>query len=161
QHRDIRQISEAKSSYVGYAYNNYDNRPYSRVLAVRDILILYQLVWYQIELLQALGGMKGIIMDITQKPDNMSPDEWLSMAKKGILPTNPAQVEEESGKPTRFNAFATYDMGFGNSIAQLKELLPEFQSLAGRILGISPQRMGEVGNRETPGSAKMAINQSN
>lgn len=161
QHRDIKDIGTARSSYVGFAYNGYDNRPYSRVLAVRDVVLIYQLVWYQIELLQAISGMKGIVMDITQKPANMSNDEWLSMAKRGILPINPAQSEEESGRPTRFNAFATFDMTFGNAIAQLKELLPELQLLAGRILGISPQRIGEIGNRETPGSAKSAIIQSN
>jgi len=161
QHRDIRDISRANSSYVGYAYNGYDNRPYSRVLAVRDVVILFQLVWYQIELLQAISGMKGVIMDITQKPANMSNDEWLSMAKRGLLPINPAQVEEESGRPTRFNAFATFDMTFGNSIAQLQNLLPELQNLAGRIIGIPPQRLGEVGTRETHSSAKMAVVQSN
>ncbi len=160
QHRDIEHIGKAFSSYSGYAFNGRDNRPYSRVLAVRDAQILYNLVNYHIELLLALGGMKGIIMDITQKPAHMPNDEWLMNMKRGLMLVNPGQVDEETGKRSNWNQYTTYDMTFGNSIAPLRDVLDRIEVLIGKIIGIPPQRLGDVAQRESPGSVQQANAQS-
>ena len=161
QHRDVKDVGKAYSSYTGYAFNGMDRRPYSRVLAVRDIQTLYNLTYYQIELLQALGGMRGIVMDQTQKPAHLTNEEWLSYLKRGLMLVDPSNEAESIGRPTRFNQYTTYDLTFGNSIQQLREVLDILERMVGRVLGIPPQRLGEMAPRENVGTGEMAIAQSN
>lgn len=160
QFRDIDKIGRAYGRYVGFNYNGLDRRPYSRVWAVKDVQILYNLVYYQMELLIALGGIKGVIMDKTQKPKDMSMDEWMYQFKMGLGWIDPTQPNA-AGRPSNYNQWMTYDLSFGQSIQQLSFILDSLERLAGRVIGIPPQRLGEVSSNDQVGTQKQAIVQSN
>lgn len=160
QYRDIANIGRSYGPYIGYAYNGMDKRPYSRVLAVKDIQILYNLVYYQMELLIALSGIKGFIMDRSQKPDGMKDEEWIYYLKQGIAWVDSSQTGP-NGRTSTFNQFSTYDLTFGNGIQQCQELLGKLEYLAGRVIGIPPQRLGEVLPQDQVNTHAAAIAQSN
>ena len=160
QFRDLKEVGRAYSSYVGFAYNGVDKRPYSRVMATKDIQVLYNLVYYQLELLQALGGIKGIIMDKAQIPKGMGMKEWFYNLKQGLGMIDTARTGPD-GRRMTFNQFQTFDMSFGQAIAQLLGVLDKLEQLMGRVIGIPPQRLGEVSTNDQVGTNKQAIIQSN
>ncbi len=161
QHRDIRDIGKAYGPYIGHAYNGFDRRPYSRVLAVEDINILYNLVMYQIELTIALSGMRGFVMDKAQIPAGLSFKEWMYNLKQGIALIDSTPAGNRRGAEQRYNQFSTFDMTFSDTIQHLWQILAQLDGMLGRILGIPPQRMGEVAHTDQVGTTASAITQSN
>lgn len=160
QFRDGSGSDRPLSPYCGFAYNGVTSMPYSRAKAVKDLDWLYNLVHWQMELVIALGSLRGIIVDKTQKPRDVPMEEWLMMAKKGMLVIDPTQMAD-SGRRSPYNQWQTYDLGFGQAIEQCKSLLMYIEQSIGRVLGIPPQRMGEVTSRDQVGTHRQAIIQSN
>lgn len=146
QFRDRVHVGFSYLPYVGYAYNGVDKKPYSMVWAVRDIQLLYNLVYYQQELLIALAGVKGFIMDHDQLPDGMSMQEWLYYLKQGV---GWIQSRKDNARPSQFNQFTTFDMSISDGVAKLNEVLNRLEFMMGRVLGVPPQRMGEI--TQSPG----------
>lgn len=161
QHRESGNLGKSYGPYIGYAYNGIDKRPYSRVWATKDISIMYNLVYYQMELLVALSGIKGVIMDKSQIPAGMEFEEWFYNFKQGVGLIDSQKVGPNGRVGTNFNQFQTYDLSFGQSIQQLDYLLQRLEGLAGRVIGIPPQRLGEVSQNDQVGTNKQAIVQSN
>lgn len=161
QHRDIREIGKAYGPYIGHAYNNMDRRPYSRVMAVQDVNILYNLVVYQIELTIALSGMRGFVMDKAQIPAGMSFKEWLYNLKQGIAVIDSSPAGNARRMEQRYNQFSTFDMTFADTIQHLYAVLDRLEYMIGRILGIPQQRLGELAASDQVGTTASAINQSN
>ena len=161
QHRDIDDIGNSYNQYIGWAYNGLDKRPYSRVYATKDISILYNLVYLQMEMLIALSGIKGVIMDKSQVPEGMEMEEWFYHFKQGVGWIDSQKMQANGRIGTNFNQFQAYDITFGNSIQQLSFILERLEYLAGRVIGIPPQRLGEVTRDTQVGSQKQAIAQSN
>lgn len=160
QFRDIDDIGKAHGRYIGYAYNGIDRQPYSRVWATKDISVLYNITYWQLERLIALAGLKGVIMDKAQIPDKMSPDEWYYHLSQGIGWID-SQKEQPSGRfGSQFNQFATFDMTLGQSIQQIAMVLDRLESMMGGALGIPRQRLGEMDQKQLVGASKQAIEQS-
>lgn len=160
QHRDIQDVGRSFGPYIGHAYNGIDRRPYSRILAIEGIITLYNLVYYQMELLIALSGIKGFIMDKSQMPKGMSMKEWYYNLKQGVGIIDTSR-EKMRNSQAGYNQFQTIDMTFGNSLGQLQGVLDRLDGLIGRVLGIPPQRMGEVDANDQVGTTKQANIQSN
>lgn len=161
QFRDIDRIGMAYGPYVGYAYNGTDRRPYSTAWAVKDAWILYNLVYYQIELLIALSGIKGVVMDLAQKPKDMEMEQWMYHFKQGIGWIDSMRMAEGTNQRSSYNQFATYDLSFGQSINQLQIVLQGVDDLIGRLIGIPRQRLGEITKDDQVGGARQAVFQSN
>jgi hypothetical protein len=160
QFRDVDDIGKAYGRYVGYAYNGLDRQPYSRVWASKDISILYNITYYQLERLIALAGLKGVIMDKAQIPKGMEPDEWYYHLSQGIGWID-SQKEQPNGRfGSQYNQFATFDMTLGQSIQQIAMVLDRLEYMMGSVLGIPRQRLGEMDQKQLVGASKQAIEQS-
>lgn len=157
QFRDQEYIGYSYLPYCGYAYNGSDRKPYSLVWAVSDIQELYNLVHYQLELMIAMSGVKGFIMDESQMPSGMERDEWLYYLKQGI---GFIESMKKSGRPAMFNQFSTFDMTIGPGVTILTSVLERLEYLAGRLIGVPPQRLGEVAKSDQVGTHRSAIAQS-
>lgn len=157
QFRDREAIGFSYLPYVGFAYNGVERRPYSFVWATKDIQELYNVVHYQLEMMIAMSGMKGFIMDEYQLPEGLSREEWLYYVKQGI-----AFIEsvKKTGRPAHFNQFSTFDMSIGPGVQILIGLLERFEYLVGRMIGVPPQRMGEVTKQDQVATHRSAIAQS-
>lgn len=159
QHRDIRDIGKSYGPYIGHAYNGLDRRPYSRVLAVEDVNVLYNLTMFHVERLMALAKIKGFVMDKAQLPKGMGWEEWYDHLEHGIAVIDSGKGKR--GEAQGFNQFQSYDLGFGDTIGQLISIQDRLEAAMGRILGIPPHRLGEVGSQTLPGAMKQSITQSN
>ena len=100
-------------------------------------------------------------MDKSQKPRDMEMDHWLKEFKQGIAWIDPTQPNANGGRPSTYNQFGTYDLSFGQSIQQCLGMLSSLEHLCGRVIGIPPQRLGDVLPNDQVGTHKAAIAQSN
>lgn len=144
--------------YVGRAHNYYTRRPYSLVWAAKDIQILYNIIHYHKELWIALSGVKGFIMDKSQKPEGMSMKEWMYQRKMGVAWIQ--SVRSGLNRQPSFNQFQNYDDSLGQGYNMLLLTLEHLERLAGRVLGIPDSRMGEIVSTDQVGTTKQSIAQS-
>lgn len=144
--------------YIGFAYNNHSRRPYSLVWATREIQQLYNIIHYHKELMLALSGAKGFIMDKSQMPDGMSMAEWSYQRKmgRGWIQT----VKEGRAVSSGFNQFQQYDDTLSPAIQYLVNILNHLEELARSITGVSKQRTGTIAPLEKVGNTEAAIEQS-
>lgn len=161
QLREHPTYGNATQPYAGFCYNNVDFRPYSRVQAVADVDTLYKLVYFQIETLMVLSGVRGFVLDIAQLPKDWTLEKFLYYARQGIAPIDSTMPNIKNARNTGFNQFTQFDQTFGTSIQQLQALLTQFEHLAGRLIGIPPQRLGEIMPHDQVGTHRQAIAQSN
>jgi hypothetical protein len=157
QFRDQESIGYSYLPYCGYAYNGTDRKPYSMMWAVRDIQELYNLVHYQMEVLIAMSGVKGFIMDESQMPDGMERSEWLYYLKQGV---GLIQSMKKGSRPAMFNQFSQFDQTVSQGVTILTSVLERLEYLAGRLIGVPPQRMGEVTKNDQASTHRSAIAQS-
>jgi hypothetical protein len=145
--------------YIGIC-RNYYNPPQSLVWSTKDIQTLYNLVYYHKELWIALSGVKGTIVDRSQKPSGMSDSEWRYQRKLGTLYIETVKKGGIRVNPS-YNQFGTYDDTISPAIQYLSGILEGLDHIAGQVTGVSRQRMGEVVRTDQVGTSAMAINQSN
>lgn len=146
-----------KLPVFGLSFNGVDN-PYSLIWATKDIQELSNIVHYHRELMLALAGVKGIVMDLAQKPDDLTEKEWLYFRKQGITFIN--SLQRRNGRFPSFNQFTTYDDTLSSSIQYLDNLLVSLQKLVDEITGVSYQRKGQTVASDQVGTTQSAINQS-
>jgi hypothetical protein len=144
--------------YIGFAYNNHSRRPYSLVWATREIQQLYNIIHYHKELMLALSGAKGFIMDKSQMPDGMSMAEWSYQRKmgRGWIQT----VKEGRAVSSGFNQFQQYDDTLSPAIQYLVSILTHLEELARSVTGVSRQRTGTIAPLEKVGNTEASIQQS-
>ena len=92
------QLTNVCLPYVGYAINRY-HQPFSPLWETRELQQLYDLLYYRFELLLNLSGVRGIIYDLAQKPDNMELQEVMYYMSQGVMPISSIR----DGKPVQFN----------------------------------------------------------
>lgn len=158
QLRSIDNYGKVDLPYVGIAHNNLNKKPYSLIWAAKDIQILYNLIHYHKELWLALSGVRGFIMDKSQMPDGMSPQEWLYQRKLGIGWIQ--SVREGLQRQPSYNQFQTFDDGVSPAIQYLNQILEHLDRLAGSVMGVSPQRQASIAPGDLKGPTEAAINQS-
>ena len=159
QHRDIAISGKSYGPYVGYAYGA-DRRPNSKVWATKDIQELYNLVWYQLELLIIISGIKGFFMDKTMIPNEMSMEEWWSNVRRGVAYVDPSQNQGPGGRTVNYQQIGQFDLSFGPAIAQIVGILDRLEATGSQVLGVPRQRIGEISPTDQVGSTKDAIAQS-
>lgn len=157
QNRSLDFYGNVPLPYSGIAWRSMNREASSPIYRTKDIQILYNIVHYHKELWLALSGAKGLIMDLSQKPEGMSMQEWTYQRKMG---TGWIETMRKTGKNPSFNQFKTYDDSLGQGYQLLLNTLDHLERLCGKIIGIPPQRLGEIAADDQVGTSKIAINQS-
>ena len=141
---------------IGEAFNDPAKKPYSLVWEIRDIQELISVLNYQRELMFAMGGVKGIVMDLSQRPD-MSNDEWLLDFKRGI-----AWIESyKGGRQNSFNQFQTYDNSVGPAVGLISEIIVHLEDQMSTVTGVTRESMGQTNKDDQVGTYEMATAASN
>ena len=143
---------------VGRAYNRVSEKPYSVVLRVEDIIDMYDVVNYKKELVTALAGVKGMIMDRSQKPDNMTLDRWMYYRRLGTMWIE--TVKKGRKVPATFNQFQNYDDGISESIQWFEVMQQNLEMLMSKIMGITPSAEGQFVSKDPVNNVKMSNEQS-
>lgn len=126
---------------IGRAYNSIIDRPYSLVWDTRDLQNTYNVLNYHRELMLAVSGVRGTIMDITQKPDGMSKEEWMYFKKLGTMWI---ETVKKSGRQSTFNQFGNYDDSVSPAIQYIDNMMANTDEMLGNVIGVGRQRQGQV-----------------
>jgi|GEM_PF-6996084 len=142
---------------IGKSFNETDKVPYSIIWSTKDLQIQYNLVNYHKELMLALGGVRGIVMDLSQKPTAMSKAEWFYDFKRGVAWI---QSKDKNGRSAQFNQFKTFDNSVSPAIQYLDNIMENIRTIVGDVTGVTRQRMGDVVDSDQVGTSNMALQQS-
>ncbi len=143
-------LSASPGPYVGRNWDGLTERPYSLVWATKDIQILYNILNYHMELWMALSGVKGMVMDRSQKPDGMTDAEWRYQRKLGTAWIQ--TVREGIQRNSTFNQFQTYDDTIGNSIQYIQQFMQYLENTASTIIGVFHPQLGQVESTDQVGT---------
>jgi hypothetical protein len=151
--------------YIGFIYNNVNSVATSMVDLVKAHQYTYIIIWWRLEQEIAKAKGKKFIMDMAQLPKSQGwdVDQWMYYFENmGVIWIN-SKEEGRKGDPTstaNFNQFNSVDMSLSQVVGQYMEIIKKLESLVEDIMGVSPQRMGDVGASETATGAQTAISRS-
>ena len=157
--RSVDKHSKILLPVFGWAFNNITDKPYSLIKATKGIQELYNIVHYHRELMMALSGSKGQVVDLKQKPADMTPQEWNYQKKQGNLYI---ETVDAVGRPinSSYNQWKDYDNTLSPSIQYLNVLLDNLQETMGNIMGIPRQRLGQTVASDQVGTTESSIKMS-
>lgn len=151
--------------YIGYIYNNVNSVSTSMVDLVKAHQYTYIIVWWRLE--QELAKAKGrkFVMDMAQLPASMGwdVDKWMYyFDNMGVVWINSTE-EGRKGDPAsvaQFNQFQSIDMSLSQVVGQYMQVLDKLEMLVENIMGVSPQRQGDIAASETATGAQTSISRS-
>lgn len=170
KYRKMDSPSECHLGYVGSIYSFDNKTPYCLVDMMRKHAILYDVVMDKLLRFIARDNGKAVRIDLAKMPPKK--EGWNINAllyffySQGILFEN-SFSEGDKGMATgklagslNNNTNPSIDADMSNVIMQYINILSYIKSTLNEIIGISPQRMGQVSNRETVGGVERATLQS-
>lgn len=143
---------------VSRTFNSITDKPYSLIYRVRELIELYDIVNYKKELTIALAGVRGMIMDKSQKPDDMSTQSWMYYRKMGTMWIETIKKGRKL-QPT-YNQFQNYDDTLSEGIQLIDGVLAGIEALIGKIMGITPPAEGQFVSKDPVANVKMSNEQS-
>ena len=152
---------------VGQIYNNGGTNSPSLVDVLKPYSYLYDAVFDKLYKLIESNLGKLTVMDTALVPDTWKVEKWLYFAKVNHIAVKNSFNEGKKGASTgklagalNNNSAGVIDASVGNEIQYNMQLLEWIDVVMGKACGISPQREGQVSNRETVGGVERATLQS-
>ena len=152
---------------VGSIYNLNESRPFSMVDMMKQYNYLYDAIHDRLLKLMARNWGKIIQLDLAKVPKGWEIEKWLYFAKVNGVAVSDSFKEGNIGAATGKLAGAlnnaqsgVIDADWGNNIQQYINLLAFIKMEMSEVVGISPQREGQISNRETVGGVERATLQS-
>ena len=145
-------------SFNGLTYNG-ATKPFSYIEVTRDIERLYRVMHFHKENLIALSGARGSYMDIKQMPDFSGTNDTTQNIKLFLYykKLGTAFIDSSKASANGYNQFGTYDDTLGNGIGVIIQVIQHLEDLAGRIIGVSRQRMGNISQRDGKATTEAAL----
>ena len=159
QPRDTNNLSKVFLPVVGPTNASTSKQAYSLIQSTKDLAELYNVINYHRELYIAVSGVKGQIIDVSQKPTDMSLEVQRYNRKLGSLYI---QTKTKTGRNlgSNYNQWKGYDDSLPSSINQLENILNNIDETLGLIMGVPRQRIGQVISTDQVGSNEQAVQQS-
>lgn len=157
--RDVDLYNRFNLPIFGPSFDDETDQPYSLIRATNDIQDLIDIIHIAREYMVSVAGTKSNIIDISQKPDYMSDDEWQMNMKLGKYYI---QTMDSLGVPKRtsFNQFQSFDNSLSQGIQYYEAILDSLTNLMGSIIGVSYQSLGEVVATDQVKTNQIAIQQT-
>lgn len=148
-----------------YASNGYE--PYSMVDIMKPYAYLYDIIHDRLNKILAKNVGKVIRLDFAKVPKGWDADKWLYFINVNGVAVENSFKEGDVGAATGKLAGGlnnasngVIDASLGNEIVYYTNLLDWIDNHCGALVGMTPQRMGQVSNRETVGGVERATLQS-
>jgi hypothetical protein len=152
---------------VGQMYNTGNMRVVSDMDTAKPYQYLYDATFHRMQ--DAMSKFFGslVVVDKASLPDGWNITKWMYFAKKAGIAVQDSFKEGKKGAATgKLAASMTGNTGqvinqqLGDFIQQQVNILNYIEMQMGRILGVPPQRLGDINNRETVGGVERAVTQS-
>ena len=167
QYNRLSNPSRCHFGIVGSIYNLNESRPFSMVDMMKQYNYLYDVIHDRLNKLIARNWGKIIQLDLAKVPKGWDIDKWMYFAQVNGIAVSDSFKEGNIGAATGKLAGAlnnaqsgVIDADWGNNIQQYINLLSFIKMEMSEVVGISPQREGQISNRETVGGVERATLQS-
>lgn len=107
------------------------------------------------------------VVDLAELPAGWDTKKWLFFARKAGIAIKDSFKEGTKGRALGMLAGGLSgsqnmmnQQGLGEYINQMMNLLSFVEQQMGRVIGVPPQRLGDIANRETVGGVERAVTQS-
>lgn len=167
QYNRLSNPSRCHFGIVGSIYNLNESRPFSMVDMMKQYNYLYDAIHDRLLKLMSRNWGKIIQLDLAKVPKGWEIEKWLYFAKVNGVAVSDSFKEGNIGAATGKLAGAlnnaqsgVIDADWGNNIQQYINLLAFIKMEMSEVVGISPQREGQISNRETVGGVERATLQS-
>lgn len=157
--------SKCHFGFIGTIYNVNNERPYSMVDQMKPLQYQYDNTQDKLNKLMARNIGKVVQLNASMVPEGWTMDKYVYWLKnKGISVIDPMK-EGNSGAAKgklagMFNMSPVIDLELGQSITQMQNYLIYLKNEMQEIIGLTPQRMGMIENRETVGGVERSTLQS-
>lgn len=159
--------SKCSLGFVGTIYNLNDDKPFSMVDMMKPYNYLYDVIHYR--LMDAIASMWGSMadVDLATIPEDWDVTQWMYFARKNHLSVRDSFREGNKGAATGKLAASlnnnsqriVTDMT-GDYIQQLMNIAAYIKTEMKAMVGVTPQREGQIANRETVGGVERSVLQS-
>ena len=159
--------SKCHFGIVGTIYNLNESRPYSLVDMMKPYNYLYDAIHAKLVELIATNWGKLVELDLALKPKDWQVEKWMYFARVNKVLIKDSFNEGNKGAAMGKlagglnNATKGYvDADWGDSIQNYLVMLNDVDTRMAKLIGMTPQRMGQIQNRETVGGVERATLQS-
>jgi hypothetical protein len=160
--RSSRKPWDVPLTFNGMCYNDRNGKPFSIVMATKQLAMKIDIMHYFLENLVAVSGTKVIPVSFPDIPtwlDETNPvnrvKKWLSHVKNGAMLVDYSQ--DGAGK---FNNYSTYDMSISTSVGIIEKIIILLEETASKITGVPRHRLGQMLQKDGKGVTENAIEQS-
>lgn len=167
QYNRLSNPSRCHFGIIGSIYNINGDQPFSMVDMMKPYQYLYDVIHDRLNKILAKNKGRVLRLDFSKIPKGWDVDKYMYfITTQGI-------AVEDSFKEGNYGAAmgkiagalnnassGVIDAGLGSEIVQYCQLLEWIDTRCGKMVGISPQREGQVSNRETVGGVERATLQS-
>lgn len=167
QYNSMSNPSKCHFGIVGTIYSINDSKPFSLVDRMKPYNYLYDVIHDRLNKLISENWGKIITLDLAKKPSNWAVEKWIHFARVHKLAVVDSFNEGQKGRSTGVlaggmnnNTSGVIDADFGNNIQMYINLLEYCDKAMGDCIGVSPQRKGNIANRETVGGVERSNLQS-
>jgi hypothetical protein len=167
QYNSMSSPSKCHFGIIGQLYNINNNNSPSLVDILKPYAYLYDATIDKLYKLLESNLGKLTIFDTASIPDSWKVEQWLYFAKVNHLAVRNSFNEGKKGAATgklygsmNNNTTGVIDASVNQEISFNIELLNWIDTNMGKVCGITPQRLGQVSNRETVGGVERATLQS-
>ena len=165
QYNRLNNPSKCHFGIIGQIFNTNESQPYSIVDKIKSYSYLYDAMMDKfVKLVQNNMG-KIIQFNGAMMPDKWQFEDWVYYAKTaGIVMVDPMKEGNRGAAKNKlagaFQVPPVIDAELGNSIQYTVNILQYIEQAVCNMLGITPQRLGAIQNRETVGGVERSTLQS-
>lgn len=159
--------SKCHFGIIGQLYNIGSTNSPSLVDTMKPYSYLYDATFDKLYKLIESNLGKLTVLDLSFKPDSWTTEKWLYFAKVNHLAVKNSFNEGKKGAATgklagalNNNSTGVIDASVTQEIQYNIQLLDWLETTMSKACGISPQREGQISNRETVGGVERATLQS-
>lgn len=152
---------------VGQVYNVAGLKSGSMMDRAIKYNLLYDVIFHNMK--DAMSKYFGSlpVVDLAELPAGYDVKKWLFFARKAGIAIKDSFKEGTKGRALGMLAGGLSgsqnmmnQQGIGEYINQMMNLLNFIEQQMGRVIGVPPQRLGDIANRETVGGVERAVTQS-
>ena len=167
QYNRMSSPSRCHFGIIGSIYTSNGDEPYSMVDIMKPYAYLYDIIHDRLNKIIAKNVGKVIRLDFAKVPKGWDADKWLYYINVNGIAVENSFKEGDYGAATGKLAgglnnasSGVVDASQAQEIMYYTNLLDWIDNHCGNLVGMTPQRMGQVSNRETVGGVERATLQS-
>lgn len=165
QYNRMSNPSRCHFGIIGQIFNHNESKPYSIVDQIKPWSYLYDAIMDKFVRTVQNNMGKLVQFNAAMMPDGWKFEDWIYYAKTaGIVMVNPMKEGMKGAAKNKlagaFQVPPVIDAELGNSIQYMVSTLQYIEQAVANLIGITPQRLGAIQNRETVGGVERSTLQS-